>query len=200
MARRVMIARWWENVWLRRAAFLVANLAAILAVVDVGIVPVRALLAERDTRIAEQRALLARLQAIAAQEATVQAMSRRAGADTPHDEFLGGRNEGVIAADLQTRLKAMIDGAGCRLRSVQGLPAKADGAINYVGVHVELAGPIQSVQKAIHAVETSRPYLFVTAATMRPSPAAGRQDAQTEPTIDAQLDVVGAIAPDGGMR
>jgi general secretion pathway protein M len=191
-----LMKAWRDRPWLRRAAVLAGNLAAALAVLTLLVMPVRDFFAERDERIATQRALLARLTAIAAQESRVQAVAREADAQVEHGEFLVGTNEGVIVADLQTRLKAIAEAAGARLRSVQSLPPKTRDEVRYVGARLDVYGPVEAIQRAIHAVETGRPYLFVGAAVIRTALPVNTQGLAhippPEPTIDAQLDIFGA--------
>ena len=186
-----------QNSRMRRVVFLGVTVAVCIAVVGL-LAAIHDFFADRDQRIAEQRALLAHLSAVAAQEPAIAELARNTGTQMGHDEFLVGPNEGVIGADLQTRLKTITEGAGAQLRSVQTIPARTSEQIRYVGVHIEMSGSLQAVHRAIHAVETGTPYLFVGGAMIRPALSAGRQDSPTEPTIETQLDIVGAVQADGG--
>lgn len=192
-----LASAWRDRPWLRRAAFVAGNAVVALAVISFLVLPVRAFFAERDARIASQRALLARLSAIAAQEGRVQAVARETDARVEHGEFLLGTNEGVIVADLQTRLKSMAEAAGARLRSVQSLPPKTKDEVRYVGARLDVYGPVAAIHRALHAVEAGRPYLFVGAAVVRAAPPVNMQGlpnaAAQEPAIDAQLDIFGAV-------
>lgn len=188
---------WRERPWLRRSAFIGGNVAAALAVVGFLVVPVQAFFAERDTQIATQRTLLARFAAVAGQQTRVEATAREADAQVENGEFLVGTNEGVIVADLQTRLKTIAEGGGARLRSVQSLPPKTRDEVRYVGARLDISGPLAAIQRTLHAVEAGTPYLFVDAAVVRVAPptnAPGLANATAqEPMIDAQLDVFGAV-------
>ena len=188
---------WCERPWLRRSTFVAGNVAAALAIIGFLVLPVRGFFAERDAQIASQRALLARFTAIAAQQTRVQAAAHEADAQVEHGEFLVGTNEGVIVADLQTRLKAMAEAAGARLRSVQSLPPKTREEVRYVGARLDVYGPLATIQRTLHAVEGSTPYLFVDAAVVRAAPPINTQALPNavpqEPVIDAQLDVFGAV-------
>ena len=87
----------------------------------------------------------------------------------------------------------MAEGAGAHIRSVQGLPAKSTGQIRYIGARIDLYGALGAIHRTIYAVESGKPYLFVTNASIRLSPSINAQTAQTEPVIDAQLEVFGAM-------
>jgi general secretion pathway protein M len=187
---------WRERPWLRRAAFVGGNVAAVLAVVGFLVMPVQAFFAECDAKIVNQRTLLARFAAVAAQQTRVEAAAREADAQVETGEFLVGTNEGVIVADLQTRLKGMAEAAGARLRSVQSLPPKTRDEVRYVGARLDISGPLAAVQRTLHAVEAGTPYLFVDAAVVRVAPPTNAQVPNAtpqEPLIDAQLDVFGAV-------
>jgi general secretion pathway protein M len=183
-------AAWRERPSFRRAAFVAGNVAAFAACIVFVILPIRDVFAERDGRIAEQRVLLARFGALASQEGRVQAVARESAAEPDRGEFLLGPNEGVIGADLQTRLKSLAETAGARLRSVQALPPKTRDDVRYLGARLEIQGPLRAVHQTVHAVETGKPYLFVAAAVVK---TVDRGGGPQEPTIDAQLDIFAAV-------
>jgi general secretion pathway protein M len=174
---------------MRRAMFLAAHLTAIAALVGSVVLPICDVFADRDNRIAGQRALLVRLDAIAAQEANVKSMAQRMEAQVQHDEFLEGSSEGLVNANLQTRLKSLSESAGAKVRSAQSLPPRTMQQIKYSGSRIEIAGGIKSIQKAIYAIEGAKPYLFVTGAVMKSAPPTGRPGVPEEPVIQAQLDI-----------
>jgi general secretion pathway protein M len=193
-----MIGRWREHAWFRRTVFAAGNLAAGAALVCLAVRPIIDLLAERDATITEQRGVVARLQGVIAQEARIATIARET--DAQVQDFLSGTNEGVIIADLQTRLKSIAEGSGARLRSVQALPPVSREQTRYVGSRLEISGPIGAIHRAVHAVESARPWLFVTTGSIKPSPVANRAAVAAEPVIDAQLDIFGAVLTEGRDR
>jgi general secretion pathway protein M len=186
-----MMSRWLQTPLLRRILFVLGNLAAGLAIVLACIVPVRDLLAERDRVILQQKTTLARLEAVAARETPRPAEDKETvpGAG----EFLTGKTDGIISADLHTRLKSMIEGAGAQQRSVRNLQPRADGEIRYIGSHIELFGPTAAIHRAVYAIESAKPYLFVASATIRLAPSMGKAGTPGEPILEVQLDVLGAM-------
>lgn len=190
-----MIAFGIQKPWLRKPVFLGANLLVALVCLTTVVWPMRDWLADRDAQILQQRETLARWRAIAAQDAAVRALATQSGGDDA--EFLQGKNEGVIQAEMQGRLKGLVEKAGARLRSMRGLQAQADPAVRYVGARVELFGPIQAVHRAVTAIETGKPLLFVKGAMLRPLPTPGPPGVAQEPTIEAQLDVYGVVRIEG---
>jgi hypothetical protein len=159
--------------------------------------PIFDLFADRDSKIAERRMILARLEAVAGQDANVRSMALRPDAQLQAGEFLTGPSEGVINADLQTRLKGFAEAAGARLRSGQSMPVKASEQVRYTGSRIDMAGSLQSIQKAIHAIESAKPYLFVTGAVLKPALPTNRPGIVEEPTLQAQLDIIGPMLIEG---
>src|SRR5271154_4759255 len=100
----------------RQAIFLGAHFAAFLMLFGLVILPISDFFADGDIHIAEQRAQPARLEGVASQEANVHAMSNQVDAEAHLDEFLVGSSEGLVNAELQTRLKGFTDSAGARVR------------------------------------------------------------------------------------
>lgn len=184
-----MIPPWPQTALLRRLLFLLGNLAAGLALFFACVVPVRQLLADRDREILQLHMTLSRLREVTAREATVQSQAKRT--VLGQGEFLAGKTDGVIAAEMQARLKRMVQAAGARLRSIRNLQPKTDAQIKHVGSHIEFSGPIAAVHRALHAIESAKPYLFVTGGTIRLAPPMGGAGAPQAPLIEAQLDIVG---------
>jgi Type II secretion system (T2SS), protein M subtype b len=189
-----------DNHWLRHAVFILTNLALATVALQLVVFPTSTLLSERDDEIAQQRQLLARLSAMAAQAPTVQKFAEQGGAIKDRPEFLRGPNQSVITADLQGRLSGMTQSAGARVRSIRSLPPQTIDGITFVGAQVELSGPLRAVQQTVYSIETASPFLFIMGAAIKPSPQATFAGAGTGAgaalTLDARLDVVGALQPE----
>ena len=194
-----MIDTWLERRWLRGLLFALGNLAAAAVLALAVVLPIRDGFAEREDEIATRRIALARLQAIAAQESAVQSAAKAHSAVEAGD-FLPGRNEGVVVADLQTRLKGSIEQAGARQRSVRVLPGVTVDEVRYVGSRIDINGPLAAIQRAIHAIEAAKPHLFVTGAVLKSVAPTASPGVLEEPVIEAQLDVFGAIRIEASSR
>ncbi len=192
-----MMAWWRDNPLLRRALFVSGNLMLCFLIFSSVVMPTRAFFADRDSRIVDQRKLLSRLTAIAGQEAVVRSVEANTGAQMHGVEFLAGPNDNVINADLQTRLQAIAAAAGAQSRAVQSLPPKTSDQIRYSGSRIEIYGPLQSIHRAIYAVESAKPYLFIAGAVLRMAPASDKLGVPEEPVIQAQLDIFGAMQVEG---
>jgi general secretion pathway protein M len=175
----------------RAILFITGNLVFCGLVIGIIVMPVLSFFADREGRIDQQRRVLARLTAIAAQASSIQSIVSDTKAQIESGEFLTGANENVISADLQTRLKAMTEAVGARPRAVQALPGQTVGLIRYTGSRLEISGSLQSIVRSMHAIESSKPYLFITGAVLKIIPPT-RQGVAEEPIVQAQLDIVGA--------
>jgi hypothetical protein len=190
--------RWQNNVWLRRGLFALVNAAVLSGLLCLLVWPIQAFFADRDAEILQQRAVLARLNAIAAQRETVAGLAAQSASDGSA-EFLQGGNDGVAAANLQTLVKGMVEPTGARLRSVRTLPTKLEESMKFIGVQVEITGTIQAVYQSVRAVETAKPFLFIMGARFKPTQQATvvPPGGSSVPTIDTQLDIVGAMKIEG---
>jgi general secretion pathway protein M len=177
---------------MRKAAFVGGHILLLATLGAFVIGPIRAGLAEGDAEIARQAETLARFQAIARHKPEPPSPELAALAA---DMILTGPNEGVAAANLQARLKIMSEAAGARLRSVQGLPGRSEGALRYIGARLEIFGPLAAVHRAVHAVESAKPALILTGATLKLSPVAAPPGKAAEPVMEAQLEIAAAFKP-----
>lgn len=193
------IDQWQKNTWLRRSLFALVNAAALGGLLCLLVWPIQAFFTDRDAQISQQRGVLARLNAIAAQRAAVSNLAAQSVSDG-NAEFLQGGNDGVAAANLQTLVKGMVEPTGARLRSVRTIPAKLDEGMKFIGVQVEITGTIQAVYQSVSSVESAKPFLFIVGALLKPTQqvAMVRPGMSAVPTIDAQLDIVGAMQIEGG--
>jgi hypothetical protein len=186
-----------DSIWLRRFLFAATHFAAGFAALNLVILPIQIFFADRDAEIATRRAQLIRLSALAKQEAAVRGFVKQTEADNNPTAFLRGPNEGVISADLQTKLKSLVQATNARLRSVRALPSRTDDDVKSIGAQIEVSGTHRAVYQTIDAIETAEPYLFVVGATIKPTrqmmPQSANERISEEPTIDAQLDIIGAV-------
>lgn len=92
--------------------------------------------------------------------------------DAYRGDFLTGSSEATIGAELQARLRAVVTTNNSELLSAQALPSRKVGSLSVVGLRLQMRGPLDSIQRILHAVETAHPLLFVERAVLRQDPAA----------------------------
>jgi hypothetical protein len=196
-----MIAHWRNSMWVRRAAFLLANISCVAGFWLFVVAPIQSFFADREARILEQGMLLSRLNAIVAQRAAVAELAAQSSTDGKRAEFLQGANDGAAAASLQTMVKGIVEPAGGRLRSVRALPTSVAEDMKFIGVQLEMTGTIHAVYQTIQAIGAAKPFLFIVGAQLRPTQRGPvtSPGSNAEPTIDARIDVVGAMQSEGGI-
>jgi general secretion pathway protein M len=158
--------------------FVVEPVVAAYRDADQTIVQTQRLLAGYRQR-AEQRPQLAQL---------VGEVEARAADATGYLEAV---DDALAAAELQDRVKVVIEGAGGALRSAQSLrvePVDGIAAVRRAGLQVRFIADIESLASILYELETGEPYLFVDALGIRePRRERRRRD---DPEGQSQLDVV----------
>jgi len=145
-------------------------------------------IAERADLVAKYRRLAAAKPALAKRLAQVRTR------DSASAGFLSGGNEALIGAELQNRLKGMVESSGGKLNSVQVLPGKDEDGFRRVTIRARVNGTIEALQKVIYQVETSTAVLLVDNVDVRARKSRRRRQNQTQPpvrTLDVRFDLSG---------
>ncbi len=101
-------------------------------------------------------------------------------------------NESLAAAELQRRLKTVIEAVHGEVRSMQTLPSRLDGGFRRITVRGQVMLKIAGLQQAVYDLETSSPLLFLdnVEVTARPDQS-GRPGAAEDPGLDVRFDLYG---------
>jgi len=177
----------------RRFLFIGGHLLALGLVWLVVVEPVRQFLAERDESLLQRRTTLARYESVARQTAAIEAYAQQVAESNAQGELVAGDNPGIVAANLQARVKQLAESGGVTVRSIQLLPAKTLKGASLVGARMEVAGSLEATHALVRALEGEAPLLLVTGATLRNQQLSWGFMAGPpgEITIDAQIEVYG---------
>ena len=180
--------------WLSRMLAL-ALLAAVIAIpVLTVVVPLREDYAATTARIAENRLALDRYRRIALrlprQRVELAALRER---QAKQDGFLAGDNETLIGAELQNRVKTVVETAQGELRSTQVLPPRDDGGYRQIPVRVEMTGDLPVVQAILYRLEAATPVLFLDDVELRGHPMDRRDGSDEDPPLDLSFEVYGYV-------
>lgn len=175
----------------RHAAFIAFNIGVICVFVFGVAPPIVGVLKDGADGIAQRQATLARYEAISAQESAVRDYVKQVKESNAHGDLLEGASSGIVAANLQARLKTLGETAGVTIRSIQALPAKNLGTTPLVGARIDLSGRLEAVHTFVRAIESGPPLLFVMSATLRQQSMAWRLPGDENPEMEAQFDVYG---------
>lgn len=76
-------------------------------------------------------------------------------------ELLAGTNASIVAAQLQQRLRLLVDRSHGELRRAQVLPATDVGKFRRIAVRADVVLSLAGLQQVIYDLEAASPYLFV---------------------------------------
>lgn len=160
------------------------------------VAPVFTAFATTAEDIEQAQGLLGRYRALAAQRQDLETrLQAQTEADVGSTAYLRGENDALAAADLQERVRAIIDSAGGELRSTQILAAvEVEGpeAVRRVGLKLQFATAIDGLRRILFDLESSEPYLFVEELTVRERLSRvqrGRVSNNPEPMLDVSVDL-----------
>jgi hypothetical protein len=148
---------------------------------------------EARQNIRDKREMLGRLQAIATlRPALLQEDSF--GVENSAD-FLEGGNEALARGNLQAKLTAIASAQNANLLSIGNVPDLEINGSRYIGLRVDLAGPMDAVYNVVVAIETAA-VVFINEASIWDSGAGQAGGATAPPEISAQIHVYGALSLD----
>ena len=175
----------------RRAALGLA-VAAVVLVVAVIALPVWLLHRHYDSALAESSGRLERYNRIAATRPEVaRQLEAMRGKDT-RKFFLRSGAAALSAAEAQEVLRALVEGSGGRLITVQAPVSKDEGRYRQITVNMQLTANMQAARKILNAIETNVPYLFIDSLKVTSQvPGNFRPQPGAEPEVFVQLDVSG---------
>jgi len=150
---------------------------------------------EARQQLDQTRALLRRADVAAGKREGLKATLAKLKQSSDSDGgFLKGSNDSLAAAQIQSRLKTVLDSAQGELKSTQILPGKREGNLTRVGVRVQMSGSIGAVQKVLHAIESGTPFLFTENLEIRTRPAVRSAGARRDEAIlDMRFDAYGFL-------
>ena len=177
------------------ALLLVALLAGVRLVVE----PLLGAFREAAAGIAEDEALLQRYRVLAEQRpALARRLEQQQELAASAAGYLQGPSDALAAAQLQDRVKTVIEGAGGELRSTQILPAQpieGNAAIRRAALRVQFAVTIDGLSATLYELETGQPYLLIDQLSVREQRVRRRRRDEPEPetSLDVTLELSGYL-------
>ena len=180
----------------RRAVALALLVLLAVVIWRIAAAPLyRAWHADREA-VQELRDAIARLRGLAASRpAYERALAEVRQASGTADALMISPSATLAAADLQQRVKALVEGAGGALVSVQPTDSFAVGPFTQIGLSVRMIVSTPSLQRVLHALESGAPVvvveqLLVLARGVR----AGRRPAAGADELDVRLQLSGFVS------
>jgi general secretion pathway protein M len=153
---------------------------------------------EGEASIEQAKELLERYQALAEQRSLLAdrltKQQRRAGSAAG---YLTGPSDALAAAQLQDRVKSVVEAAGGELRSTQILPAQpleGDLGFRRATLRVHFVVSIDGLKTTLYELETGQPYLIIDDVTVRQERVRRRRnEPEQEPILDVSLELFGYL-------
>ena len=171
---------------------------ALLGAYRLVIAPLVTAYRDGQSRIEQAKELLQRYEALAEQRSLLadrlaEEQERAASAAG----YLTGPSDALAAAELQDRVKSVVEGAGGELRSTQILPAEeleADLGFRRTTLRVHFVVTIDGLEETLYELETGQPYLIIDEVTVRQERARRRRsEPQAQPMLDVSLELFGYV-------
>ncbi|MFQ5773846.1 MAG: type II secretion system protein GspM [Kiloniellaceae bacterium] len=185
--------------WLSRAAAIGLLVSILVIIYAVAIGPLVAAYGSANEAIDQANEMLARYRRIAAQRGALEdRLETLAMRQTESGVYLPGDTDALAAAQLQEIVNSKVESGGGRLRSIQILPARADGQFRRVGVRIQMTGNIAAVARILYAFEAGDTFLFVNNVDISNRQARRRRTGapQTDPELLIRLDLSGYVRPE----
>lgn len=147
----------------------------------------------------QQQTRLQQLNRIAASREPIQQLIAKIGQDQGMAaQYLPQSAPALAAAELQQRIRSVVESAGGTLRSTQALPPVEEGNTVKVTISVTLTGDTGNLEKILYDLEAQTPLLFVdnlevSARENRQRLPGGRMATYTRIQLSVQFEVSGYL-------
>lgn len=175
----------------RKAALGLLGLSVVLLVAIVGL-PLWLAHRHYDTALEDIDKRLVRYERLAAARPDLEKKLEGVRAIGSRKYFLKANAASLSAAEIQEKVRQLVESGGGRLISVQAVPPRDDGRFRLVTVTIQANANIGALRKILHAAETAEPYVFIDSLTVRAQvPPGFKPPAGADPEMFVQLDISG---------
>ena len=173
--------------------FWIVNFAGFLVVLT-AVLSLSDAIDAGQAAVEERRDKLLHYQSIARQAEAIGAVAKSTGGAAAAD-FIPGDGDGLVAANLQARLKDVADETKVSVISIGALPSKDVDGLVLFGAHLEVSGKLEALHTLARRIESETPILLITAVDMRNLPLTSSSATDDRSIIEMRIDVFGATAP-----
>lgn len=140
--------------------------------------------------ITDARSALTRYRGVAADLSQRQKeLARLRQRQATSEGFLQGPNDALVAAQIQNRIKALVEASHGELKSTQVLPPQDEGKYRRLAIRAQMTLDIAAAQRVLYGVETASPLLFLDNVDLRAHMIDRRRERGGNPANDNELDV-----------
>ena len=173
---------------------LAITILTVVVIAPVAIIGSLTWLAHRhyDTAINERLDRVERYNRIAATRAEVSKQLDAMKARDTRRYFLRTGAAALSAAEVQEAVRALVEGGGARLITMQAPSSKEEGRYRNLTVNVQLTANSVALRRILNAIETNTPYLFIDTLLIRSQvPGNFKPSPGAEPEMFVQFDMHG---------
>lgn len=148
--------------WVGRVAAVALLLVSLAALHFLGLAPVLDSYRRDADAIVETRELLARFERQAAARSSLEErLESLRDLVAEQGQYLQDATYAVAAASLQDNVKAIVEGQGGEVQSIQTMPAAANDEARRVAIRIQSIMSIEPLLHTVHQLESGAPYLFI---------------------------------------
>jgi general secretion pathway protein M len=172
---------------------------ALLGAARLVVAPLLAAYRDAAEEIEQAEFLLQRYRALAEQRpAMAERLAEQQELVASAAGYLQGPSDALAAAQLQDRVKTVVEGAGGELRSTQILtaqPVEIDARIRRAALRVQFVVTIEGLAQTLYELESGQPYLLIDELLVREQRTRSRRRNEPEPEtlLDVSLELSGYI-------
>jgi general secretion pathway protein M len=171
---------------------------ALLGAYQLIVAPLMSAYRDGETSIEQSKGLLQRYEALAEQRSLLaDRLAEQQELAASAAGYLQGPSDALAAAQLQDRVKSVVEAAGGELRSTQIVPAEqlaGDLGFRRATLRVHFVVTIEALETTLYKLETGQPYLIIDNVTVRPERVRRRRnDPEREPVLDVSLELFGYL-------
>ena len=172
---------------------------AVLSAARLVVAPLLAAYRDAGAEIEQAEFLLQRYRALAEQRpAMAERLAEQQELVASADGYLQGPSDALAAAQLQDRVKTVVEGVGGELRSTQILtaqPVEIDAKIRRAALRVQFVVTIEGLAQTLYELESGQPYLLIDELLVREqrTRSGGNNEPETETLLDVSLELSGYL-------
>jgi len=172
---------------------------ALLGAARLVVAPLLAAYRDASAEIEQAEFLLQRYRALAEQRpAMAERLAEQQQLAASAAGYLQGPSDALAAAQLQDRVKTVVEGAAGELRSTQILaaqPVEVDAKIRRAALRVQFVASIEGLARILYELESGQPYLLIDELVVREQRVRSRRrnEPETETLLDVSLELSGYL-------
>jgi len=172
---------------------------ALLGAARLVVAPLLAAYRDAAAEIEQAEFLLQRYRALAEQRpAMAERLAEQQQLAASAAGYLQGPSDALAAAQLQDRVKTVVEGAAGELRSTQILaaqPVEIDAKIRRAALRVQFVASIEGLSRILYELESGQPYLLIDELLVREQRVRSRRrnEPETETLLDVSLELSGYL-------